>query len=286
MQISRPKGLLAGFHFHKPESAVGELIFCGECWAMPEWFIGAHDHPVWELYFQLDGVSEWAGPQQSYLLQPGSFLAVAPHVRHRMSKPARQKHHFYYAAIRLESVFGRHPSLRRLWSGHTLVYRPNVESVEAPFRQLVREVTLAQAQRAAGLRLALDALVLEATRTLNVAALAGWRPSGRRAREGIARPPVPTLMASGRSRAGGRLVGHPFGRVIYARCGIAATQISAPGSHRARETVPPAKNHSDYDPGAGTRVFIQPAFRRRVQAADRCHSAGVCAPEKSVSQLD
>lgn len=169
MQISHPKGILAGFHFHKPEPAVTELIFCGEYWAMPEWFIGEHEHEVWELYFQLDGVSEWAGPNQTYRLQPGSFLAVAPNVRHRMSKPARQKHHFFYAAIDLAAVFRRNPSLRDLWRGHTLVYRPNVESVAAPFRQLVREVTLAQSHRPAGLRLALDALVLEATRALTTA---------------------------------------------------------------------------------------------------------------------
>ena len=169
MQISHPKGILAGFHFQKPEPAVAELIFCGEYWAMPEWFVGEHDHKVWELYFQLDGVSEWAGPNQNYRLRPGSFLAVAPNVRHRMSKPARQKHHFIYAAIDLAAIFSRHPSLRELWRGHTLVYRPNVESVAAPFRQLVREVTLAQAHRPTGLRLALDALVLEATRSMTVA---------------------------------------------------------------------------------------------------------------------
>ncbi|MEI6083526.1 MAG: AraC family transcriptional regulator [Verrucomicrobiota bacterium] len=166
MRITHPKGVLAGFHFDKPGADVPELIFCGEHWAMPEWFIGNHRHEVWEFYFQLDGGSDWAGPKQSYRLQAGGFLAVGPRVVHRMVDRSRQKHHFYYAALDLELVFKRQPSLRAAWTGQTLLYRPNAESVGAPFQQLVREVTLAHAHRSAGLRLAVDALVLEATRSL------------------------------------------------------------------------------------------------------------------------
>lgn len=170
MKILHPKGVLAGFHFDKPEAGVSELHFCGEHWAMPEWFIGEHQHPVWEFYFQLAGVSEWAGPTESYLLKPSGLLVVGPGVRHRMVKRVRQKHHYYYAAIDLEAVFVRHSALRLLWRNHSVVYRPNAEAVGTPFGQLIREVALAQPHRSAGLRLALDALVVEASRSLSTAA--------------------------------------------------------------------------------------------------------------------
>jgi len=166
MRVSHPKGVVAGFHLANPEVDVPELLFCGEHWAMPEWFIGKHRHDVWEFYLQLDGVSEWAGPKQRYRLGPGSFLAVGPRVSHRMVARVRQKHHFNYAAFDLEAVLRRHPALRGTWPDQPVIHQPNAASIATPFRQLVREVSLAQPNRSVGLRLALDALVLEAMRVL------------------------------------------------------------------------------------------------------------------------
>ncbi|MCG3147095.1 MAG: Virulence regulon transcriptional activator VirF [Verrucomicrobiae bacterium] len=142
------------------------MLFCGEHWAMPEWFIGRHQHDVWEFYLQLNGVSEWAGPKQHYRLEPGGFLAVGPGIAHQMVKRVRQKHHFDYAALDLAVVLRRHPTLREAWQNQSLIHRPSAASLVAPFRQLIREVTLAQPNRPVGMRLALDALVLEATRAL------------------------------------------------------------------------------------------------------------------------
>jgi len=157
---------LAGFHFHQPSPDVPELLHHGEYWAMPEWFIGDHADAGWEFYFQESGESEWAGPAETYRLTPGSFLAVGPGVRHRMNKRALAKHHFYYVAVDMNIVWQRRPALRPIWHGRQIVMQPRAGSLATPFRQLTREVTLAQAHRAEGLRLALDTLVLEASRVL------------------------------------------------------------------------------------------------------------------------
>src|SRR3989442_1158704 len=115
MRYIRPKGLLAGFHADSPASRVPELVHIGEQWAPAQWFIGDHDHDVWEFYLQLDGVTEWTSLGRTYLLRPGGFFAAPPRVRHSMKRGPRTKHHFFFAAIDLEPIIARHESLRPLW---------------------------------------------------------------------------------------------------------------------------------------------------------------------------
>lgn len=168
MRVSRPKGLSAGFHADLPEAATPELLFCGEYWALPEWSIGQHAHAAWEFYYQIDGTSEWAGQRRVYRLAAGDFFAVGPGMVHRMVEAPRSAHHFFYAAMNLDVVLARHAGLRDAWAarGRSIVHLRDAGAVEAPFRQLVREVTLVLAHRADGIRLALDTLVVEATRLL------------------------------------------------------------------------------------------------------------------------
>ena len=62
------------------------------------------------------------------------------------------------------------PSLNRLsapqpfWPEDKIVFLTSAETLLVPFRHLIREVSLSLPHRAAGIRLALDALVLEALR--------------------------------------------------------------------------------------------------------------------------
>jgi AraC family transcriptional regulator len=171
----RPRGLLAGFHAQEPESAVPELVHIGEQWAPGAFYIKEHAHEVWEFYVQVSGESLWDAPPSqgksrrdaTYELRPGCFFAVAPGVRHKMHDHAPGKHHFYFAAVNLDEVLARHAPLRELWHGRRVVFCENGENLIAPFRQLVREVSLEMPQRALGIRLALDGLVLEASRLLD-----------------------------------------------------------------------------------------------------------------------
>ena len=76
------------------------------------------------------------------------------------------KHHFFFAAIDLAVVLGRMPELLARWAGREIVFRGQAEALLAPFRHLIGEVSLRLPQRARGMRVALDSLVLEASRLL------------------------------------------------------------------------------------------------------------------------
>ena len=166
MRYFRPHTVLAGFHADQPDDAVPELVHVGEQWAPVEYVIPRHEHPVWEFYLQLDGVSIWESEGREYELAPGAFFAAPPLVRHAMKDPPRAKHHFFFAAVNLEPIFARHESLRVAWHEHRrrCVHFPHGHAVAAPFRQLVREVSVRLPLRSEGLRAAVDYLVIEASR--------------------------------------------------------------------------------------------------------------------------
>lgn len=171
---SRPPELLAGFHAELPEPAVPELCHIGEQWASRRLFIPTHSHTVWEFYLQITGESRWDGLGLSYTLTPGCFFAAPPGVPHQMHDRPRDKHHFFFAAIDLAVVLSRLPPTLPPWREDEIVFLPRKETLLAPFRQLIREVSLTLPYRAEGIRLALDSLVLEASR--------GWKASGEKQR--------------------------------------------------------------------------------------------------------
>ncbi len=162
--FSRPPHLLAGFHAERPELSVPALAHAGEQWASQRLFVSRHSHTVWEFYLQISGVSRWDAGGETYTLTPGCFFAAPPGLPHQMHERPADKHHFFYAALDLA------PSLRRVdwpdsaWDPAQAVFRPGGAPLLPAFRQLIREVSLALPGRAAGLTLAMDALVLEASR--------------------------------------------------------------------------------------------------------------------------
>jgi AraC-like DNA-binding protein len=166
MRYFRPQGLLAGFHADSPEPAVSELVHIGEQWSPMERRIGRHEHRVWELYYQIDGVSLWASGGKRFELGARDLFIAPPRVLHELINRPTGKHHFFFAAIDVAPVVDRHPILAKSWRARECVAVKNAEGVEAPFRQLIREVTLRLDHRAEGLRSALDYLIIETTRAL------------------------------------------------------------------------------------------------------------------------
>ena len=162
---SGPPELLAGFHAYGPDPDVPELDHAGEQWASRRLLIPTHVHPVWEFYAQVSGESCWDGPDSSYLLRPGDFFAVPPDVPHRMHDRPQDRHHFFFAAIDLDVVLARLPDVAPLWREEVICV-VGAASLLPPFRHLIREISLSLPHRAAGLRLALDGLVLESSRLL------------------------------------------------------------------------------------------------------------------------
>jgi AraC-like DNA-binding protein len=166
MKYFRPQGLLAGFHADFPEPAVPELVHIGEQWAPMDRRIGRHEHKVWELYYQIDGVSLWASRGKRFELSPRDLFLAPPRVPHELVNRHTGKHHFFFAAIDVPAVLRRHRALSAWWRRSECLRIQGRESIEAPFRQLIREVTSRLHQRPAGLRTALDYLVIETTRAL------------------------------------------------------------------------------------------------------------------------
>ena len=94
------------------------------------------------------------------------IFVAPPRVVHELVNRPTGKHHFFFAAIDVAPVLRRHPVLAKSWRTRECVRVKNAEGVEAPFRQLIREVTLRLDHRAEGLRSALDHLIIEATRAM------------------------------------------------------------------------------------------------------------------------
>ena len=167
MSLSRPSGLRAGFHadVHDPVSG---LVHAGEQWVPEQFLIEPHDHPVWEIYLQLHGITHWVAGAESYVLQPGHLFAVPPNLEHHLAGRSGN-HHFYFAALDLEPVVRRQPALAMSWP-KTVVHREAGELAYA-FAQLVRELTTRYEYAETGLALAVDHLVLAVARSMTPTAV-------------------------------------------------------------------------------------------------------------------
>lgn len=166
MALFRPKGLLAGFHAEAPDPAVPELTHCGEQWLPADWRITPHRHAVWEFYLQVSGRTRWHVGGRDHLLTTGDFLAVGPGVEHWLAERPRRDYHIFFAGLDLPRVLERQPEGRPAWKGARHHQIERAGALAEPFGDLVREVTSVRFARATGLRLAIDRLVLAATRRL------------------------------------------------------------------------------------------------------------------------
>jgi AraC-like DNA-binding protein len=186
MALYRPQGLLAGFYAEHPDPAVPEAQHLGEQWTPMSWGIAQHRHPGWELYLQLDGTSVWSAQRRSFRLGPGHFYAAPPGLEHRLAR-ALGNHHYVFACLDVDAVLRRLPGLAAPWRRRDFVHLAHAATIEAPFRQLVREAVTDQPFRGEGLRAALDALVIEATRLMSVgpadSLLLAMHPGVRRAKQ-------------------------------------------------------------------------------------------------------
>jgi AraC-like DNA-binding protein len=166
MRFYRPRGVLSGFDASNPDPDVPEVAHAGEQWLPASYPIGFHHHDFFELYLQLDGVSLWESGGRRYELRPRDFLLVAPRVQHALVNRRTGKHHFLFAAIDVKSALSRLPEVGAQYAGDGCRTVAAAESLEAPFRQLLREVTTRAPYRAPALRAAVDVLVIEAARLL------------------------------------------------------------------------------------------------------------------------
>ena len=81
-----------------------------------------------------------------------------------MHEQPNDKHHFFYAAFDVAPSLARLSAPLPFWPEDKIVFLTSAETLLVPFRHLIREISLSLPHRTAGIRLALDALVLEALR--------------------------------------------------------------------------------------------------------------------------
>lgn len=184
--LQRPAGLRAGFHAVVDDAASG-LVHAGEQWAPANFLITEHTHPVWEFYLQMHGVTRWLAAGELYVLNPGDFFAVSPHVEHHMASESATSQHFYFAAVDIGRPAERHTGLGSCWGTlGKVVHRAGSEALADPFGSLMREVTVDTAFSETGMQLAVDRLFLEVSRAVTArpqSSRLAVHPAVRRARD-------------------------------------------------------------------------------------------------------
>lgn len=186
MQILKTRGPVAGFWAVGLDQILSEVIDSGELWEGPNYRVGPVFHRHWEIGYIAEGTSRMGmmGGRE-FMMKTGSFWCFPPNVNHWLEHGSEPKHHQLWVGFNLRAVENRHPD----WKALQLLRRPasmdGSSHLERHFQQVIREGTTASLHQAAGLRLALDALVLEVVR-----ALENFQP-----------PPSPTTLHPAVSRA-------------------------------------------------------------------------------------
>jgi AraC family transcriptional regulator len=174
MRLFRPPRVLAGFHADAPSAACPELVHCGEQWLPALRHIGDHDHPVWEFYLQLEGATAWRCGREVHELRTGDLLGVPPGVVHGMPSRPAEPYHFFFAGIDVAGLLAKRRELAASWHERGTLYASGAEHLRDPFRHLMQEVRLDQPYRDAGLRCALDHLLLAFSRLVTAGSGKAW----------------------------------------------------------------------------------------------------------------
>jgi len=167
MQILKTRGPLAGFWAVGLDRILAEVVDSGEHWEGPRYRVGPHLHRHWELGYVAEGTTRMGlMGEREVFLKPGSLWCFPPNLNHWVEHGPEPKHHLLWIGFDLRAIEHRHPD----WNASQALRRtPNLDGqphLETHFFHVIREGITASAHQAAGLRLAIDALVLEFVRAV------------------------------------------------------------------------------------------------------------------------
>lgn len=167
MQILKTRGPLAGFWAVGLDRILPEVIDSGEHWEAPRYRVGPHLHRHWEIGYVVEGTTRMGlMGEREIFLKPGSLWCFPPNVNHWVEHGPEPKHHLLWVGFDLRAVENRHPEWKALESLKSTLSLVGSPHLERHFLQIIREGTTSSVHQAAGLRLALDALVLEVVRAM------------------------------------------------------------------------------------------------------------------------
>ena len=168
MQFLRPAELKAGFWAIDDRRLVPELIDFGQGWAHSGLKLHPHVHRHWELYFQVEGETEWAiMGQKMFNLQSGSLYWMGPNINHWMMRSS-ESNRYMFVGLDLRPIRKRVPELAEAaLDGCRQVQ--GVNELEPYFSEVLREGTTERSYQGVGLRLAVDTLVLNVVRLFGAA---------------------------------------------------------------------------------------------------------------------
>jgi AraC-like DNA-binding protein len=167
MRILKAKGPLSGFWAVGLDEILPEAVDSGEHWEAAGYRVGPHLHRHWEIGYVAEGTTRMGimGGREIHL-KPGSVWCFPPNINHWVEHGNDLKHHLMWVGFDLRTVENRHPDWKALQSLSRISSVDNVTHLERYFLQTIREATTQSLHQAAGLRLSLDALVLEVLRAI------------------------------------------------------------------------------------------------------------------------
>jgi AraC family transcriptional regulator len=164
MQILKTKGVTYGFRAIELNQSVPEVVHLGEHWESPGSGEEEHQHRYWELGYAAEGTSELYVDGRRFHLNAGSFWSVTAGTDHWLRQGPEATHHRLLVGLQLAAIVARHSgwSLRKL--SREVVVLHEVYQFEKLFARIITEGATASHYQAAGLRLGVDALLLEIVR--------------------------------------------------------------------------------------------------------------------------
>jgi AraC-like DNA-binding protein len=167
MQIVKARGPLAGFWAVGLERILSEVIDSGEHWEGPRYRVGPHLHRHWEIGYVIEGTTRMGlMGEREVFLKPGSLWCFPPNLNHWVEHGPEPKHHLLWVGFDLGAIEHRHPDWNVSQAFKRTSSLDGQPQLERYFSYVIREGITTSPHQAAGLRLAIDALVLECVRAI------------------------------------------------------------------------------------------------------------------------
>ena len=165
MKLLHQDGMISGFWATEVEPLVPDIVDCGDTRHRYGSRVAPHLHKHWELYYQVAGKSvHYSTGGGRSILKPGSVYCAGPDMNHWYEHVSRQQVHALFIGFDLATVAVRHPEWDVFKQFAPVFLINSARQLERSFTRVLEEATIVLNHQSAGLRLALDMLVLDVIR--------------------------------------------------------------------------------------------------------------------------